>query len=239
MFRLTAHQIQEICAFAYLSDREVRSDLLLNNIRGENDYTSNLTASIRRKINCYSRTGLSANAKLLSQSLEQSIGCDAAIIVRSGGQAKVAVFEAKMPRTSTLAPSGKWDGTQGKTTKSHFSDQLVRQSRHAGALAVFEMFYCEYPFFAQPACMEHEVSSCVLQADASKYDTTRGGAPSPWSVSELYALLTASGTDIATILREFCECTLGGPLSFGDPDDICREFGITGEVLVIDADQQG
>jgi hypothetical protein len=44
-------QIDELCKFAYLADKEARSDLFRGFIRDENDYTSNFTGALRRIIN--------------------------------------------------------------------------------------------------------------------------------------------------------------------------------------------
>ena len=70
------------------------------------------------------------------------MGCDAAIIICSNGQSKIAVFEAKWPRLATK--NYQWDYYQTSKGLSHFSDQLERQKRYNGTLAVFEMFYCEF-----------------------------------------------------------------------------------------------
>lgn len=233
VFNLTPLQIQEICTFAHISDREIRSDLSRGIIRDEDDYTSNFTGSLRRKINSYSITGLQATSKLLSTTLERSIGCDAAIIVESNGYVKVAVFEGKYPRIKGSTSGTKWDTHQGKSANSHFSDQLRRQASWNSSLAIFEMFYCEYPFFSQPHYMNDDVSSCVWHTEAASYDAGRLGSPGPWSIGELASMLTKHGTNIADVLQSVCECKKGKALRMTGLDAVAQEFGIAGEVLYI------
>jgi hypothetical protein len=162
MFNLTSLQIKEFARFAYLSDCEIRSDLILGMIKDEDDYTSNFTGTLRRKINANSRkTGIKATSYLLPSPIEQSIGCDATIIIQSNGYIKIALFEAKWPRFSK---SYRWDYKQTSTGLSHYSDQLDRQALQSSDFAIFEMFYCEYPFGTQPNYMQkkfHHASGIV------------------------------------------------------------------------------
>jgi hypothetical protein len=240
MFSMPIKQIDELCGFARIADKEARSDLALGYIVSENDYTSNFTGGLRRIINSNSKTGLSASSYLLTPPDERLTGCDAAIVITSNGYFKIAIFEAKYPRLSQ--PNYAWDYQQTSTSLSHFSDQLVRQRRFARLHAVFEIFYCEWPFRKQPRYMQNSVSSCVWHDEAVAYDATRAVPQQVWSPGDLVGLLSARNYSIDQILRAVCECLRGQPQpSFGDIPLIAREFSLFGSVLHIDAksvDQQ-
>ena len=135
MLKMSSSQIGELSRFAYLADKEIRSDLILGFIKNENDYTSNFTGNLRRIINSHSRTGLSATSLLLGSSEEQRLCCDATIPIQSNGNIKVVIFKAKWPRLAS--PGYRWDYPKTATGISHFSDQLDRQSKKIGMLAIF------------------------------------------------------------------------------------------------------
>jgi hypothetical protein len=142
-------QLNELAGFARIADKEARSDLILRFIKDENDYTSNFTGALRRIINSNSRSGLSATSFLLSHIEERQTGDHPALIVSKANRSKIAVFEGKWPRFATSGYNR--DYAQTATGLSHFSDQLDRQKAWSGTFAIFEMFYCEFPFRAQPA----------------------------------------------------------------------------------------
>jgi hypothetical protein len=232
---MTIPQIQELCGFAYIADKEARSDLVGGFIVSEDDYTSNFTGALRRIINSNSRSGLTATSRRLEPSLEREIGCDAAVIISSPKQVKIATFEAKLPRLSQ--PLKPWDYTQTSTGLSHFSDQLDRQQAFTGMFAIFEMFYCDMPFQAQPSYMQPDVSSCVWHADAVQFDSTRGTSRAPWTDKELIQMLQRGNINIADILAAVCRCAAGKPIQMAqeDPEVIIREFHLTGHLLFIRA----
>lgn len=90
MLNLTPAQIQDLAHLAYISDREIRSDLVIGMIKDEGDYTSNFSGALRRNINSYSKTGIKATSYALPPPIEQAVGCDATIIIQSNGCTKVA-----------------------------------------------------------------------------------------------------------------------------------------------------
>lgn len=232
MFLMPTNQIDELCQFAHIADKEARSDLVGGYIVSENDYTSNFTGALRRIINSNSGTGLSASSFLLSPPDERLSGCDATIVITSNGYFKIATFEAKYPRISQSHYV--WDYAQTSTGLSHYSDQLERQKRFAGRHAIFEMFYCELPFGKQPAYMQNEVSSCVWHEDAVAFDAARATPKQVWSPSDLVGLLNAVNHQIDHILREVCNCSRGKAQQlFGEVPAIAREFSIFGPVLHI------
>lgn len=92
MLNLTQTQIKDLAYLAYISDREIRSDLVIGMIKDEDDYTSNFTGALRRNINCYSKTGIKAPSHPLSSPIEQSVGCDATLGWEGPGLVIVSKF---------------------------------------------------------------------------------------------------------------------------------------------------
>lgn len=230
---LPPEQLRELIQFAAIADKEARSDLSLGFIKDENDYTSNFTGALRRIINSNSQTGLSASSFLLQHSEEREIGADAAIILSRGNESKVAVFEAKWPRFMT---SGyQWDYEQTASGLSHFSDQLERQTHWRGHFAVFEMFYSEHAFGAQPLFLNADGSSCVWHDDTDAFRQHRPNPDGVWSQTELQKLLTSKRVSIAEVMHEFGVCNQGKPIQMVGPAEIGREFRLPQRLLAINA----
>lgn len=234
MFKLSSQQICEISYLAYISDKEIRSDLCRNYIKSENDYTSNFTGALRRNINSYASPGLQATSYLLDSSLERQMGCDAAIIICSNGQSKIAVFEAKWPRLATK--DYQWDYNQTSTGISHFSDQLERQKKYNDTLAIFEMFYCEFKPNAQPNYMQNEVSSCIWHNDAMSFKNKRKTPDLIWDQQDLISMLKVN-LNVGEIIQKVCQCQMGKPISMSDPGDMAQEFQLPNNILFIQADE--
>lgn len=230
---LARRQLYELARFAFFADTEARSDLVRGYIKDENDYTSNFTSALRRNINSYSTSGLSATSFLLSHREERQTGADAAIILTRGTESKVAVLEAKWPRFSQSGYN--WDYDQTATGLSHFSDQLERQRRWSGIFAVFEMFYCEYPYGAEPPFLDDEGSSCVWHEDAQAFRAHRPDPDAVWSQPDLQTLLQKNGVNIVRVMFQFGDCTRGKPFPMVGPEAVAREFGLPERLLAIDA----
>lgn len=234
MALLPLSQIRELCHFAWLSDKEVRSDLIIGEIAGENDYTSNFTGALRRNINSYSQTGIKARSFVLRPQEEQATGCDAAIIFRRGSDGKILLIEGKWPRLSKT--KYKWDSRQTSSGLSHFTDQLSRQRMFASRYAIVEMFYDEQPFGASALYMQPDGSSCVWHRDAVGFDSSRAGAPNVWSQAELIAMLSQGTHDIAHSVEQVCLCAEGVQMSL--PEDLqlnLLDFPLPSNVLEISA----
>jgi hypothetical protein len=239
MLSMPAAQINELCSFAHIADKETRSDLVGGYIVSEDDYTSNFTGSLRRIINSQSSTGLSASSHRLQPHDERLTGCDAIIFITSNGYFKIAIFEAKYPRISQ--PAYSWDYLQKSTSESHFSGQLDRQTRFASTLAIFEMFYCELPFGTQPRYMHNEGSSCVWHKDAVAFEAGRATPMGIWSSRDLVGLLSAGNYPIENIIRKICDCSQGKAKQyFGELRilDIARELSIFGHILHVAAHRE-
>jgi hypothetical protein len=230
---LPNNQLRELMMFSAIADKEARSDLTLGYLKDENDYTSNFTGALRRIINSNSRSGLSATSFLLTHAEERQIGADAAIILTRGKQSKVAVFEGKWPRFAAVRY--RWDYYQKSVGMSHFSHQLDRQKRWSGAIAVFEMFYCEYQFGRQPPFLDKFGSSCVWHDDMQFF---RGRKPNPngvWTRRELKAVLRSKRLTVSDVMAEFGACKKGVPIQIVDPQAIGREYDLPSTILAVNA----
>lgn len=229
-------QLEELALWAELSDREVRSDLSIGAIKDENDYTSNFTSALRRNINTYSESGLSATSFLLQYPEEREMGADAAIVLSRGSESKVAVFEAKWPRF--MKPNYPWDYEQTATGLSHFSDQLERQRRWNFSLAVFEMFYTESPPGTTSSYFNGEGSSCVWHDDAEEFRMNRHDPRAIWSQDELKKLLSLKKVSIADVMKDFGLCNQGKPIAMTEPLEIGYEFRLPRNLLAIRAENE-
>jgi hypothetical protein len=230
---LPDNQLAELIQFAAIADKEARSDLSIGFIKDENDYTSNFTGALRRIINSNSQTGLSASSFLLQHTEEREMGADAAIVLSRGSESKVAVFEAKWPRFMT--PAYQWDYAQTASGLSHFSDQLERQTHWRGQIAIFEMFYSEHAFGAQPPFLDPDGSSCVWHEDTEAFCNHRPNPDGVWSQAELQKLLTTKRVSISEVMNEFGMCNQGKPIRMVDPAEIGREFRLPPRLLAINA----
>lgn len=228
---LDPSQLKELADLASLSDREVRSDLAIGAIKDENDYTSNFTSALRRNINSYSQSGLSATSFLLPHGDEREVGADAAIILSRGNESKVAVFEAKWPRFATHGYA--WDYAQTAEGLSHFSDQLERQKRWQKTFAVFEMFYSEHPFGTQPSFLDPSGSACVWHEDTDAFRMDRTRPDEVWSQSDLARLLTLKRVSISDVMTEFGLCNQGTPIRMSEPCAIREKFRLPSRVIAI------
>ncbi|BAU64145.1 hypothetical protein STA3757_15150 [Stanieria sp. NIES-3757] len=189
------YAIDDVSKSVLWADCMVRSDLAIGLIANENDYTSNLTSTIRRQINSKNRSYLKATSLVLKPRFERKLGCDASIILSNTKEFKVCLFEAKLLRLSQYQDS--WDYVQRKTGQSHFSGQVQRQLSVSNIFAVWEMFYCDYPFGKQPNWMNSNTSSCVWHSEA--YSKVQGRTNSTrWTDMELEDLLTDAAAKYST-----------------------------------------
>jgi hypothetical protein len=222
---------RRLASCAHWADRLVRADLIAGLIATEKDYTSNFTSALRREINARHLPGLTATAYVLRPTLEQHFGGDACVILASTSGFKICLFEAKWPRLSTHKDC--WDYVQRSTGESHFHGQLQRQSMAAYSFAVREMFYCEFPFGAQPSFMPNEGSACVWHQHAKAQSSARPWPKVPWDDLELTALLSAHPMTIDQAIMEVCQCKAGKVFAGSDYLQPFSDFGAPSQVLVI------
>lgn len=228
--------INKIAKCAYRADRLVRADLIEKYIISENDYTSNFTSAFRREINSLAVPGLKARIQLLNGSAERSLGADACVIFENDKACKVGIFEAKWPRLSSHVDC--WDSKQKATRSSHFDSQLLRQHQHLSGIAIWEMFYCEYPFRSQPSYMPDYGSACVWHYDAISFTRSRSSYPDPWRDKELQALLETSSVTIVDVIDAICNCYEGVLVAKGSEKELFGDLGLPCSALIISYDPE-
>lgn len=226
-----AEIVRQLQSCAHWADRLVRADLVEGLVVTENDYTSNFTSSLRREINARRIVGLHARVQVLNPSAERELGADACVILQNEREFKAAIFEAKWPRLRTHVDT--WDSIQKSTGVSHFHSQLQRQSAQSHYAAIWEMFYCEYPFGEQPAHFPDEGSACVWHSDALAASMARPSATSPWTDADLKSLLEEQVLTIADVFLEICLCHQGKPLPLGNYKPAFGDVGPPHSALVI------
>ncbi|ESS73123.1 hypothetical protein MGMO_35c00190 [Methyloglobulus morosus KoM1] len=221
---------------AYWADRSIRSELSIGLIADENDYTSNFTAEFRRQINAKAISGLTAISYKVNGSIERKTGADACIILSNHSEAKMCLFEAKLPRLSTKVNA--WDSIQKSTSQSHFSSQLQRQKRYKSCFAIWEMFYCDNEFKKQPAPFLDFVSSCITHDEAFNYDDlSRSNRYAAWTDSELIDMHDKSTIyQVDDLIESVCMCNMGTRINVHRVNGLLSELERTVDVLSISYD---
>lgn len=225
-----SHIVHSVADCAAWADRLVRSDLIAGFIATENDYTSNFTGAFRREINSRGISGLHATAFLLRPTVEQLVGADACIVFATPTHFKLGIFEAKWPRLTTHCDY--WDSLQRSTQRSHFHEQIARQGQLHPRVALWEMFYLEHPYGAQPSYAPDYGSACIWYREVATADAHRNSS-SIWTDRELDALLRVSCRPIETIVSDICSCDEGEPIPGNDFARPLADFGVPSKVLLI------
>lgn len=176
-----------IAKSVYEQDSKVRHELIQNYISDEDDYVSALMSKTRdffyqQKISsfCISRK--------LPQSQETTFGCDAVIVFRFNNTAKICAFEAKYPRLK-IKPGYGWDSPQKSTGKSHFSDQIKRQSKWKNDIYIWEFFILDYDFRQQEKAFDDLGSTCIWHKPTSNYDRKHINQTTLWQQQDLINLV--------------------------------------------------
>jgi len=223
--------IEQIASCAHWADRLVRADLIEGVVVSENDYTSNFTSALRREIHARAIPGLTAKIQVLNPSAERKVGADACVILQNDREFKAGIFEAKWPRLSTHVNT--WDSKQKSSGESHFHSQMKRQHMQSHYAAIWEMFYCEYPFGNQPSFMPSEGSACVWHDAAYSFSSLRASNLTPWTDDELKALLESHAVSIAEVFEAMCICTQGKPIPKGRYEKAFGDMGAPHAALII------
>ena len=206
--------------------------MFLGFIADENDYTSNFTAEFRRQINTKAIKGVNATSYKVNAVIERKTGTDACIILANDVEAKMCLFEAKLPRLSKKTNA--WDSIQKSTGQSHFSSQIQRQHRFNSYFAIWEMFYCDEHFKKQPHPFLDYTSTCILHDDAYNFDSSRTNKNVAWSDSELIDLHNRSIIyQIDKLLELICMCKIGKPVKIQKVNGLLSELERTVNVLFI------
>lgn len=225
MFQLSNEQINELAEMANTSDRFARMELANGVITSEDDYTSAFVTRFRDLVERYSTSGLSATSFRLPKPAETAFGCDAAIVLQSNDETKVAIFEAKWPRWDI--PQYPWDSFQRSSRTSHFSHQLDRQARASGEMAKFEMFYSESLGGNGTQPLLSNGSTCVLHSDALGFKNSRPIPTSIWSQHDLADMLRQKPRyGVGEIVRDFARCLHGEPFQRTAAQLVSERFGV-------------
>jgi hypothetical protein len=208
-----------VCHAIQSADRQIRTELQHGYIASENDYTSNLTGTIRRHVNGTGRPGLQAQSFVLKPGVERKVGADGCIVFANRIEFKVGIFEAKWPRLMTHTDS--WDAVQAPPGQSHFDSQLDRQAAWLAHFAVWEMFYLEHPLTRQPPGFPHYGSACIWHADAYAASGQRVRT-ARWRDRELLRLGPVH--DIGHIARAICGCQAGVAIAGSDYAGAVTQF---------------
>lgn len=177
-----------IAKSVYDIDSKVRHELVQNYISDEDDYVSTLMSKIRDLFKKYKNLKACISKKFPS-SQEQKFGCDAMIVFRINDIAKICAFEAKYPRFK-IHPNYAWDSPQKKTKKSHFSDQIKRQSTWKNNLYIWEFFILDYAFRQQGKVFDDFGSTCIWHQPTFNYDRRNINQTTLWKQQDLINLVT-------------------------------------------------
>jgi hypothetical protein len=193
----------------YAIDAFLRMELVGKVISDERTYVSCLTAKVRWDL------GKKYNVKsiVLNSTAEQRFGCDGIILLKiKPSTFKVILFEAKV-----FGRSG-WDysipkGSSAQPKRSHFSDQLGRQSRISRQVAVFELFI-DQSFPGSKNTLDPIGSACVWHSDALQYSTTLNQPRRRnWGKADVAKLYKAKPKNLKDVIDEVLSCSAGKPLS--------------------------
>lgn len=177
-----------IAKSVYELDSKVRHELIHNNISDENDYVSTLMSKIR---DFFTQQKISKHciSRRLSKTQENKFGCDAMIVFRFIDTAKICAFEAKYPRLNKKLNYG-WDSSQKTTGKSHFSDQITRQSNWKNDIYIWEFFILDYAFSQQAKVFDDFGSTCIWHKPTFNYDRRNINQTTLWQQKDLINLVT-------------------------------------------------
>lgn len=221
-----------ISACGMSADKVVRGELIAGIIAKEDDYTSNFTGVFRRDIQARSIPGLSAQIQVLRPRAERHFGADACIILKNNTHFKIGIFEAKWPHF--IRGAKKWDTFKRLVSMSRFSSQLIRQKQYWPDVAIWEMFYSEYPYFSQPSYMPDEGSACVWHNDAHRFMLANIKISMTWRTVHVKALLEAVGPlTIGDVVQAMCVCTHGTKFLISEYNKIIENMDLPSELLVI------
>ncbi|EOI6460979.1 hypothetical protein ACMU58_003461 [Vibrio cholerae] len=190
-----------------IADAEIRTDFNLGYVVDENDYTSNLTAHIRRIINTHLPLRATTVAQKLPANAEHAWGVDACIILvdHDTRECKLCLFEAKTDRLN-------WDYLKTSKTPqvSHFSTQLARQIKpFKMGFAIWEQFYSSKANGCANGNRNDSGSTCILHDIAVNY---KGVPPNAnvWVDQDIDNLsANQADTSMGTLIKGVCECSFG------------------------------
>lgn len=203
----SAHHVAEV---AYRVDELCRLELSLGTLNDERQYVAALAVRIRDYWACAGQRAL-CYAKALPSRQERLLGCDALILLRLDNGYKVGLFEAKWPRLFQNR-SHSWDSFQAGTNVSHYSDQLIRQSKIHPSAAVWELLMNEEAPGKYTQSFDTWGATCLWHAEARLYMAGRPHPNAVWSRADARSLVYSVARrkkNLATCVKRLAECREG------------------------------
>ncbi|MDO7174181.1 hypothetical protein [Mariniflexile sp. AS56] len=200
-------------------DVECRKELERGVLVSERDYVTALTTRIRVEIG--NHIGLRTHAQTLNPTIENKNGVDGIIVFKIGNEIKAGIFEAKRPQV--LKKNHPWDYPSSRKL-SHFSEQIQKQRKWRGQLAIWEMFFNEGPKGHESPPFEYFGSSCVWHDNAYNFMNTQGLIFNCWNTTKLKQLLSSDCVNFYTIIFDMISCKAGKKHKINIKDQNCRIF---------------
>lgn len=231
---------QIISNLFYLLDTNVRNDLYWNRIADERDYLSRIVTHFNYPFGIFNQFFFNHMkfqskwfAKVNNGHQERKFGCDSMIVFRVNNKIKVGLFEAKWPRV-IKDPNYQWDYNQKSTKTSHFTNQILRQSKWTSYAAIWEMFFYEEKVGTFNRPFDKNASTCVRHSFANSLVSSTPSLQTIWNNNDLTTLIQSAQTtsfdggtkqtNIEQIIFDILTCSFGKPIDIG-PND--RTFTLT------------
>lgn len=184
-------------------DIQCREELRNGVIVSERDYVSTLSTRIRDRIglefSCYAQT--------LRQGIETENGVDGLIMFKFINEIKIGWYEAKWPRVTEA--DYRWDRVPTGHDMSHFSEQILKQNRWSGTLALWEMFFNDGTDGFESPPYQNFGSSCVWHENAFDFMLREGIFFNRWTTEDLKQMLQLNCINFYTVIYEMLCCKRG------------------------------
>lgn len=200
-------------------DVECRKELESRILVSERDYVTALTTRIRREIRRYNN--IRTHAQTLNSTVENKNGVDGIIVFKAGNEIKAGIFEAKRPQV--LKKNHRWDYPSSRNI-SHFSEQIEKQRKWRGQLAIWEMFFNEGSKGQESPPFNYFGSSCVWHDNAYNFMNSQGLIFNCWNTTKLKQLLSSDCVNFYTIIFDIISCKAGKKHKIDIENQSCRIF---------------
>ena len=222
-----------IAGLFYLLDTNVRADLSKKQIADERDYVSRLVTNFNYPFGLFNKFWLGhmkLQCKWFSRvnkpSDERRFGCDSMIVFQVENRVKIGLFEAKWCRIIDN-PDYQWDSTQKASKRSHFTDQIKRQSLWTKKATIWEMFFYEQKVGKFDTPFDKNASTCVLHKYARKFIRKPRNLKTLWNNDDLLLLIESAQTpsfdgenetNLKDIIYNILYCKYGKPIEIKPTD---------------------
>ena len=193
-------------------DVRCREELQRGVLVSERDYITALSTRIRDEIRIHLH--IPCHSQTVRPRTETENGVDGIIVFKYHDEVKAGLFEAKRPQIynshrPTTINNYRWDDLTDRKT-SHFSEQIQKQHKWVGALALWEMFLNDGPIGFESPPFDAFGSSCVWHDNAYNFMNIRGLIFNRWTTSDLQTLLTYNCVNFYSIIYDLLSCKAGG-----------------------------